>query len=364
MVLLNPGQQAAVTAPVAPTLVLAGAGTGKTRVIIERMAWLIEERGVDPRQMLALTFTNRAAGEMRHRLAERLRVERLASWMGTFHSFGLFVLRREVERLDRGKTFTIFDDGDQLSLMKRLVKALPETAQYFTPRETLTHISRYKSRCESAPEPEPGDSEAAALFLLWNQYQDALKRASAYDFDDLLVELVKLFEQHGEVLAKYQRRYPHVLIDEYQDTNHAQYRIARALGAGGGSIFAVGDEDQSIYSWRGADIRNILDFSGDFPEATVHRLEENYRSTSPILDMANRVVANNRERLGKTNWRLPVRKKPGGLPLKSRRASTRRMPPPSSIAPMPRRARLKKHFACAASTTWWWAASNSTSARR
>jgi DNA helicase-2/ATP-dependent DNA helicase PcrA len=300
MVLLNPGQQAAVTAPVAPTLVLAGAGTGKTRVIIERMAWLIEERGVDPRQMLALTFTNRAAGEMRHRLAERLRVERLASWMGTFHSFGLFVLRREVERLDRGKTFTIFDDGDQLSLMKRLVKALPETAQYFTPRETLTHISRYKSRCESAPEPEPGDSEAAALFLLWNQYQDALKRASAYDFDDLLVELVKLFEQHGEVLAKYQRRYPHVLIDEYQDTNHAQYRIARALGAGGGSIFAVGDEDQSIYSWRGADIRNILDFSGDFPEATVHRLEENYRSTSPILDMANRVVANNRERLGKT----------------------------------------------------------------
>jgi len=305
MIALNEAQMAAVTAPVAPALVLAGAGSGKTRVIIERLAWLIEERGVDPRHLLALTFTNRAAAEMNTRLAARLGVERVGAWVGTFHSFGLFVLRREMEHLGRPKAFTVFDDTDQLSLMKRLVKDLPGEQQV-TPREALGWLSRLKQDVES-PGP-PSDPREKALVTLWEKYHATLKRASAVDFDDLLVLLVELFEQHPAVREKYQQRYRHVLVDEYQDTNHAQYEIARLLSADHGSIFVVGDEDQSIYSWRGADINNILNFAKDFSEATVYRLEQNYRSTKAILEAANAVVSNNVNRLGKTLWTA----QPGG----------------------------------------------------
>lgn len=303
MIALNEQQRAAVTAPDGPALVLAGAGSGKTRVIIERMAWLVEERGVDPRQLLALTFTNKAAGEMRQRFAARLGLERVSAWLGTFHSFGLFLLRRDIERLGRGKTFTVFDDSDQLGLMKRLVRDLPGKYERVSPREALTWISRLKQEvAEPSWTEEPSDSVEETYRVLWTSYHETLRRVSAVDFDDLLVLVVKLFEACPEVRDRYQRRYRYVLIDEYQDTNHAQYLIARDLCAAHGNLLVVGDEDQSIYSWRGADINNILDFSRDFPEATVYRLEQNYRSTKPILEAANALVAHNVNRLGKTLW--------------------------------------------------------------
>ncbi|MFM1920966.1 MAG: DNA-dependent helicase [Candidatus Hydrogenedentota bacterium] len=298
---LNEQQRAAVTAPDGPSLVLAGAGSGKTRVIIERLAYLIDERGEDPRGMLALTFTNKAAGEMRERLCARLGVERLDAWMGTFHSFGLYLLRREIERLGRARHFTIFDDGDQLSLMKRLVRDMPSKFAKVSPRSALHYISRLKQDV-GAPPPleEELEPEEATLRHLWHAYHDTLHKANAVDFDDLLVLTVRLLEDFPDAREKYQRRYRHLLIDEYQDTNRAQYLIARRLSEAHGNLFVVGDEDQSIYSWRGADINNILDFAQDFPDANVFRLEVNYRSSKEILDAANRLVANNAKRLGKT----------------------------------------------------------------
>lgn len=307
---LNTAQQTAVTAGGGPALVLAGAGTGKTRVIVERMAWLIEERGVDPRHLLALTFTNKAAAEMRARLARRTGADRVASWMGTFHSFALYMLRRERDRLGRPSNFTIFDDADQLSLMKRLVKELPPRVTRVSPREGLQYISSWKQRAESPPDLENPDTGDDPFLILWRRYHDALDRARALDFDGLLVETVRLFEENEDVRDKYRRRFRYVLVDEYQDTNHAQYRIARALAGPEGNLFAVGDEDQSIYAWRGADIRNILDFERDFPNAQVHRLEQNYRSTAPILELANAVVANNTQRLGKKLWTSQDRGEP------------------------------------------------------
>jgi len=298
---LNDAQRAAVTAPDGPALVLAGAGSGKTRVIVERLAWLVEERGIDPRNLLALTFTNRAAGEMRQRLAERLELERVSAWMGTFHSFGLFILRREIDRLGRSKSFTICDDADQLSLMKRLVKALPDAQQSVTPREALRWIGDLKQRCET-PDAEPESERERTYATLWKQYHATLAQSEALDFDDMLVLLVELLREHVDIRERYQNRYKYVLIDEYQDTNRAQYLIARQLTAGHRNLFVVGDEDQSIYSWRGADINNILDFAADFGGAETYRLEQNFRSTQPVLDAANAVVANNLNRLGKTLW--------------------------------------------------------------
>ncbi len=301
---LNPQQRDAVAAPDGPALVLAGAGSGKTRVIVERVVWLIDERGIDPRSILALTFTNRAAEEMRRRIMARLKTDRLASWVGTFHSFGLFLLRREMEKLGRPKVFTVFDDSDQLALMKRLVKELGVQFEPVSPREALQYISRLKQDLESpGAEPEdPDDAEETTLRELWTRYHGALERASAVDFDDLLVLTARVLQEHEDVRERYRRRYRYVLVDEYQDTNHAQYAIARALAGEGGNLFVVGDEDQSIYSWRGADVNNILDFEKDFPGAKTFRLEQNYRSTAPILSAANAVVAHNEHRLGKTLW--------------------------------------------------------------
>lgn len=303
MLSFNKAQHAAITAEDGPALVLAGAGSGKTRVIVEHIVWLIHERGVDPRNILALTFTNKAAGEMRSRVVERLGTERLASWVGTFHSFGLFLLRREIEHLGRKKSFTIFDDSDQLSLMKRLVKDLPGRWEKVSPREALTWVSDHKQKLHKPSDDVDYSSSVEETYHeLWGRYHERLLKASAVDFDDLLVLPARLLDAHEDVRAKYQRRYRYVLIDEYQDTNHAQYWIAKRLSEEHGNIFAVGDEDQSIYSWRGADLNNILEFEKDFADATIYRLEQNYRSTKPILAAANSVVSHNVERLGKTLW--------------------------------------------------------------
>ncbi len=301
---LNPAQIEAVEAGYGPVLVLAGAGTGKTRVIVERMVWLIEQRGVSPRNILSMTFTNRAAAEMKSRVADRLGVNRLAAWVGTFHSFGLYVLRREMDKLGRVRDFTLYDAADQLSLMKQIVKQLPSHYTKVSPREALNWISFRKQRLEEVrPGPTlPDDDEEAAYRELWQRYRSSLHRLNAVDFDDLIVLTARLLTTNESVRDKYRSRYRHILVDEYQDTNRAQYVIARELCGDSGSLFVVGDEDQSIYSWRGADIRNILDFREDFPEAAVYRLEQNYRSTPEILDAANAVVSNNVHRLGKKLW--------------------------------------------------------------
>lgn len=300
MIILNTDQNRAASAPDGPVLVLAGAGSGKTRVIVERIAWLIAEQGLDPRNILALTFTNKAAGEMRSRITARLEASDFGAWIGTFHSFGLFILRREFDKLGRRKSFTIFDDADQLSLMKRILKDFPSTEVQPFPREVLSWISRLKQDLAKPDSLRDSDLPHEAYRSWWHRYHHALESYSAVDFDDLLVLTARLFEEHPEVREKYQRRFKYVLVDEYQDTNRAQYVIARSLSSGHGNLFVVGDEDQAIYSWRGADIRNILEFEKDFPDALVVRLEENYRSTAPILSAANAVVSNNINRLGKT----------------------------------------------------------------
>ena len=298
---LNAAQRAAAEAPLGASLVLAGAGSGKTRVIVERVVHLIGEQGVDPRNILALTFTNRAAREMQGRIATRLHLERLASWVGTFHSFGLFFLRREMDKLGRPLRFTVFDDTDQLSLMKRLAKEIQTTHVRVSPRDALSWVSRLKQDLNTPDDIEhDGTKEFDAYVELWKRYHAALERSQAVDFDDLLVLTARVLTENEDVRERYRRRYSHILVDEYQDTNRAQYVIVQALAGEGGDIFVVGDEDQAIYSWRGADIQNILDFEKDFPSAHVYRLEQNYRSTSSILDVANSVVVNNQRRLGKT----------------------------------------------------------------
>ena len=299
MATLNEAQREAVKHPVGPALVLAGAGTGKTRVIIERLAWLVDECGVEPRHLLAMTFTNRAADEMRGRLAQRLGMRRVGAWLGTFHAFGLYVLRREIGMLRRSRQFTVMDDGDQLTLMKRLVKELPARYVQVSPRQALQWISLRKQDLRT-PEDTSVDGEDEACRALWDRYHRALEKSNGLDFDDLLVLSARVFREHDEVRARYGRRFAYVHVDEYQDTNRAQYVIARELVRDHGNLFVVGDEDQSIYAWRGASIRNILDFESDFPGALVYRLEENYRSTSTILNVANAVVLNNVGRLGKT----------------------------------------------------------------
>ena len=302
MIALNSAQSDAVLHGDGPALVLAGAGSGKTRVIVERIAHLVGEKGVDARNILALTFTNKAAEEMRQRTAARLGVEKIGAWLGTFHSFGLYVLRRDIDRLGRSKQFTIFDDADQLSLMKKLIRDLGAQAASVSPRDALGWISKHKQDVAAPDMSAEAPPAEAAYRILWQRYHDALHRISAVDFDDLLVLTARLFEQDADTRRKYADRYRYVLIDEYQDTNRAQYLLARHLSSVHGNIFVVGDEDQSIYSWRGANIRNILDFETDFQNARAFRLEQNYRSTGPILKAANAVVKNNTARLGKTLW--------------------------------------------------------------
>jgi len=302
--LLNPEQVAAVTHGEGPQLVLAGAGSGKTRVITHRIFWLIEEMGVDPGYIAAMTFTNKAAGEMRERVEDLLGIHPLPTSVGTFHRYGLILLRRYGERVGLRRDFHILDGSDQLGLVKEAlaVEGLSETA--FSPRSVLSHISSAKNRLIDAATYEAVaqnffEKKVAALY---RRYQGLLGQASGVDFDDLISLSVKLLSTDLELRERIRFRTRFLLVDEYQDTNHAQLRLIQELVGPGGNLTAVGDEDQGIYRWRGADINNILEFEKTFPDAVVRKLERNYRSTQTILDVSGALIAHNVNRRGKRLW--------------------------------------------------------------
>ncbi len=302
---LNPEQARAVEASDGPVLILAGAGSGKTRVLAHRVAYLIGVKGVPPWQILAVTFTNRAAGELRERIIALVGDKGREVVAGTFHSLCARVLRRDGEAIGLARSFVIYDTDDQTALMKRILREadLPASGEY-KPSAILGAISRAKNEMLDAA------FLAANASTRWEQvvarlarsYQDGLRLANALDFDDLLLEAVRLFEEAPAALAGYQRRWRYLHVDEYQDTNRPQYLFVRALAAGHRNLCVVGDDDQSIYAWRGADIANILDFERDYPDATVVKLERNYRSTQLILDAAHAVVSNNEGRTDKKLW--------------------------------------------------------------
>jgi DNA helicase-2/ATP-dependent DNA helicase PcrA len=301
---LNPAQREAVLHVEGPLLVVAGAGSGKTRVLTHRVAHLIRAHGVKPNEILAITFTNKAATEMRERLERLLGRTARAIWILTFHAACGRILRREAERLGYRSSFTIYDQADQVRLVKACLEELGKDPKRFTPRGIHAQISSAKNQLVS---PEEYTSRVASF---WDQtvaevyelYQRRLFASNAVDFDDMLMLTVDVLERFPEALERWQSAFRHVLVDEYQDTNHAQYRLLQLLAAKHRNVFAVGDPDQSIYAFRGADIRNILDFEKDFGGADTVALEQNYRSTNAILEAANAVIDNNRDRKPKRLW--------------------------------------------------------------
>jgi DNA helicase-2/ATP-dependent DNA helicase PcrA len=295
---LNPAQREAVLASEGPVLILAGAGSGKTRVIVHRIAHLILERGVPGERILAVTFTNKAADEMRGRV-EGLLGRPPRTWLMTFHSFCVRLLRREAAAAGLVPGFVIWDEADQLAAVKQALAALDLSEKLHPPRRVLSRISARKNSGRPASA-DADDFGAAQIDRIAARYAEILERAGALDFDDLLLRSVRLLEEQTGVREAWQRRFDYLLVDEYQDTNRAQYQIVRLLAGEKGNVTVVGDEDQSIYSWRGADIQNILDFECDFKGARVLRLEENYRSSQRILDVAAALVGNNTKRKGKT----------------------------------------------------------------
>jgi DNA helicase-2/ATP-dependent DNA helicase PcrA len=301
---LNPEQVAAVTHGEGPQLVLAGAGSGKTRVITYRIFWLIEEMGVDPGTIAAMTFTNKAAGEMRERVEDLLGVHPLPTSVGTFHRYGLILLRRYGERVGLRRDFHILDGADQIGLVKEALtgEGLSETA--FSPRSVLGQISSAKNKLIDPPAYEARASNffEKKVAALYRRYQGLLGQASGVDFDDLISLSVKLLSTDLELRERIRSRTRYLLVDEYQDTNHAQLRLVQELVGADGNLTAVGDEDQGIYRWRGADLNNILEFEKTFPNAEVRKLERNYRSTQTILDVSGALIANNVNRRGKRLW--------------------------------------------------------------
>ena len=308
---LNPIQREAVEYNKGPVLILAGAGSGKTRVLTHRIAYLIKEEGHSPDNILAVTFTNKAANEMKERIKVLLRSDVPGSensplgglWIGTFHSICLRILRKELSLLGLNGDFVIYDESDQLRLLKECLRELKLDEKFFNQRGILSSISIAKDKLL-----KPGESFSEGDFYLGNLsnvyelYQEKLRINGAMDFGDLLFETVNLLRNYPNVLKKYQEQFKEVLVDEFQDTNLAQYSLARVLTAENTNLWVVGDEDQSIYSWRGAEVRNIVDLDKDYPDLKIFRLEQNYRSTGMILKAANSLVEKNKERLGKTLW--------------------------------------------------------------
>jgi DNA helicase II / ATP-dependent DNA helicase PcrA len=330
---LNPSQRAAVTYQGPALLVVAGAGSGKTRVLTRRIAWLLAERGAHPGSILAITFTNKAAAEMKERVTELVGGRAKIMWVSTFHSSCVRILRKEVARLGYGSNFSIYDDADARRLMSLVCRDLDLDPKRYAPRAVLNWVSNCKNELQ-----DPPAAAAAAHNNLertyaecYTTYQARLRAANALDFDDLIMKTVQLFQAFPEVRETYRRRFRHVLVDEYQDTNHAQYMLIRELcgpvtqrrtadgdlvGAASdspeeppaapvtapGELMVVGDADQSIYAFRGANIRNIMQFEEDFPKAKTVLLEQNYRSTQTILSAANAVIAQNKARKVKNLW--------------------------------------------------------------
>jgi DNA helicase-2/ATP-dependent DNA helicase PcrA len=301
---LNKAQREAVLHVNGPLLVLAGAGSGKTRVIAHRIAYLILERGVQPDRLLAVTFTNKASAEMRDRVHALLGLQGFGSWIGTFHALCLRMLRRDGERIGLEPGFNVYDTDDQLALIKRILRERGDEEERRSPRSLLSRISRAKNSLE-----RPEDIEKRAfspqqrqLTEIYRDYQRLIRQANAVDFDDLLLRSLDLLKENDDIAEAYASRCEHLLVDEYQDTNRPQYLLIRALSRIHDNVCVVGDEDQSIYRFRGAEIRNILDFEKDHPGTRTIRLERNYRSTATIIDAAGAVIARNLQRKGKTLW--------------------------------------------------------------
>ena len=298
---LNGPQREAVETTEGPLLVLAGAGSGKTRVLTYRIANLLENHDVAPWEILAITFTNKAAAEMRERLNALVGSRSRGMWVATFHAMCVRILRADAERLGFSKNFTIYDTDDQKRLYKEIIATLNLNPKVFTPNMLSNQISAAKNDLRL-----PGDLESdeknpfiKTTAQVYRMYQDRLRAANAFDFDDLLLYTYLLFKHNSDILKAYQERFRYILVDEYQDTNKAQYKITKLLADGYENLMVVGDDDQSIYSWRGADITNILNFEQDYPNAHVVKLEQNYRSVGNVLAAANAVIANNQHRKAK-----------------------------------------------------------------
>ena len=302
---LNPPQREAVAQTEGPVLILAGAGSGKTRVLTHRIAYLMDEKGVNPWNILAITFTNKAAQEMRERVDKLVGFGSESIWVSTFHSACVRILRRHIDNLGYDTNFTIYDTDDQKSLMKDVCRKMNIDTKIYKERSLLAQISHAKDELLTPDDMEmkaAGDYNMKKVASVYREYQAALRKNNALDFDDLIVKTVELFEKCGAVLEYYQERFKYIMVDEYQDTNTAQFKFISLLAQRYQNLCVVGDDDQSIYKFRGANIGNILGFEHVFPDARVIRLEQNYRSTRKILNAANQVIANNTERKAKTLW--------------------------------------------------------------
>lgn len=302
--LLNKEQKEAVLCTEGPLLILAGAGSGKTRVLTTKIAYLIEECGINPYNILAITFTNKAAKEMRDRIYMQIGAKAKGAQISTFHSFGVRILTDHFEELGYQKNFVIMDSEDSTSIIKKILKNMDLDPKSYNPNAIRNQISNCKNEMMSYKDYEKfaiGDYEKV-VYQVFKEYETTLKNNNSVDFDDLLLLPIKLFKEHGEILSEYQERFQYVLIDEYQDTNETQYILSKMICAKYKNICCVGDEDQSIYSFRGANYRNILNFEKDYPNAKVIKLEQNYRSTTTILDAANDVIKHNKDRKDKALW--------------------------------------------------------------
>ena len=302
---LNEQQKEAVYHTEGPLLILAGAGSGKTRVLTHRIAYLIEEKGVNPWNILAITFTNKAAGEMRERVDRLVGFGSESIWVSTFHSMCVRILRRHIELLGYDNSFTIYDTDDQKTLMKDICKLLQIDTKIYRERSLLAAISQAKNELITPEEyriQAQGDYSRQRIASVYEEYEKQLRANNALDFDDLLLKAVQLFQTQKDVLEYYQERFRYIMVDEYQDTNTVQFELVRLLAGKYRNLCVVGDDDQSIYKFRGANIRNILDFEQVFPDAKVIKLEQNYRSTENILNAANAVIRHNHGRKEKTLW--------------------------------------------------------------
>ena len=300
---LNDAQREAVASPLGSALVLAGAGSGKTRVLVHRVAWLIQVEGASPHSVLAVTFTNKAAAEMRRRIETLLGYPGGGLWIGTFHGLAHRLLRQHWREAGLPQTFQILDSEDQARLLRKVLKALDLDETRWVPREILWFINAQKDEgIRPKHIKDDGDPTRRQLIKIYQAYEEACRRAGVVDFAELLLRAFEMWRDNPDLLQHYRTRFRHVLVDEFQDTNSIQYRWLTLLAGPEGFLFAVGDDDQSIYRWRGARVENLHQFRRDYPRAALYKLEQNYRSTGNILKAANSLIQNNSGRLGKTLW--------------------------------------------------------------